>query len=257
MKALCYQAWLLRSSPEAPSPRQAAHLPRRPLKAARTRRHPAARGPRRGRDASSCAASLAQRRTPAPQRPGSRGRTTWTVLHRLLRRGPGPRGQLARRPPPARAAHFRLQRGDALVDVKCADEEPMKACADLALQMVDRLQTAEALIPNRRPGSVRVFLSSPPRNKSHGPRRDKHKALSGEVTDIFAHRFVLKTADGKVLADLGPEGAEQVLLTEGDRVELWGELKPSEIKVHSIARTECRSSIERPREAAQPPHEHG
>jgi hypothetical protein len=53
---------------------------------------------------------------------------------------PGPRGQ---RPPPLpeRAAHFRLQRGDALVDVKCADEEPMKTCADLALQMVDRLQT--------------------------------------------------------------------------------------------------------------------
>jgi hypothetical protein len=51
----------------------------------------------------------------------------------------GPRGQ---RPPPQpqRAAHFRLQRGDALIDVKCADEEPMKACAELALQMVDRLQ---------------------------------------------------------------------------------------------------------------------
>jgi hypothetical protein len=53
--------------------------------------------------------------------------------------GPGPRGQRPP-PPPERAAHFRLQRGDALVDVKCADEEPMKACADLALQMVDRLQ---------------------------------------------------------------------------------------------------------------------
>jgi hypothetical protein len=60
------------------------------------------------------------------------------------------------------------------------------------------------------------------------------KALSGQVTDIFAHRFVVKTADGKVLADLGPKGAEQVLLKEGDRVELVGELKPSEIKVHSI-----------------------
>jgi hypothetical protein len=43
-------------------------------------------------------------------------------------------------PPPERAAHFRLQRGDALIDVKCADEESMKACGDLALQMVDRLQ---------------------------------------------------------------------------------------------------------------------
>ena len=55
--------------------------------------------------------------------------------------GPGPRG--LRRPPPPpppRAAHFRLQRGDAVVDVKCSDDEPMKACGDLALQMIDRLQ---------------------------------------------------------------------------------------------------------------------
>jgi hypothetical protein len=51
--------------------------------------------------------------------------------------GSAPRGQ---RPPPERAAHFRLQRGDALLDVKCAEEETMKACGDLALQMVDRLQ---------------------------------------------------------------------------------------------------------------------
>jgi hypothetical protein len=53
--------------------------------------------------------------------------------------GPGPRGQRPP-PPPERAAHFRLQRGDALVDVKCADEEPMRTCADLALHMIDRLQ---------------------------------------------------------------------------------------------------------------------
>jgi hypothetical protein len=53
---------------------------------------------------------------------------------------PGPHGQRPP-PPPERAAHFRLQRGDALVDVKCADEEPMKTCADLALHMIDRLQT--------------------------------------------------------------------------------------------------------------------
>jgi hypothetical protein len=55
--------------------------------------------------------------------------------------GPGPRGQRPP-PPPERAAHFHLQHGDALIDVKCADEEPMKACADLALQMIDRLQAA-------------------------------------------------------------------------------------------------------------------
>ena len=42
-------------------------------------------------------------------------------------------------PPPPKAAHFRLERGETAIDVKCADEEPMKACADLTLQMLDRL----------------------------------------------------------------------------------------------------------------------
>jgi hypothetical protein len=57
--------------------------------------------------------------------------------------------------------------------------------------------------------------------------RGEH-TLSGQVTDIFAHRFVVNTANGKILADLGPKGAEQVALKEGDRVELAGDMKPSE-----------------------------
>jgi hypothetical protein len=44
-------------------------------------------------------------------------------------------------PPPSRAAHFRLALGDAIVDVKCADDEQMKVCDDITLQFVDRLQT--------------------------------------------------------------------------------------------------------------------
>jgi hypothetical protein len=51
---------------------------------------------------------------------------------------PAPRG--IRPPPPSNTAHFHLQRGDAMVDVNCAEGESMKACGDLALQMVDRLQ---------------------------------------------------------------------------------------------------------------------
>ena len=61
-----------------------------------------------------------------------------------------------------------------------------------------------------------------------------HITVSGEVTDVFAHRFVVRTDAGRVLADLGPKGAEQVALREGDRVTLSGERKPSEIKVHSL-----------------------
>jgi hypothetical protein len=58
--------------------------------------------------------------------------------------------------------------------------------------------------------------------------------VTGEVTDIFAHRFVVRTTTGKILADLGPRGAEQVALRAGDRVTLSGEMKPSEVKVHAI-----------------------
>ena len=61
-----------------------------------------------------------------------------------------------------------------------------------------------------------------------------HITVTGEVTDIFAHRFVVKTDAGKLLADLGPKGAEQVALRDGDEVTLSGEQKPSEIRVHSL-----------------------
>jgi hypothetical protein len=55
--------------------------------------------------------------------------------------GPPPSGgPRSHRPPPSKAAHFRLEHGDIVVDVKCADEESMKACADFTLQMLDRVQ---------------------------------------------------------------------------------------------------------------------
>ena len=44
-------------------------------------------------------------------------------------------------PPPPKAAHFIVARGDARIDVKCADDEPMKACADITLQLLDKLST--------------------------------------------------------------------------------------------------------------------
>lgn len=56
------------------------------------------------------------------------------------RRGPGP-DDPPPPPPPSRAAHIVLERGDARVDVKCADDDSTKACADLTLQMIDRLAT--------------------------------------------------------------------------------------------------------------------
>ncbi|CAA2158688.1 hypothetical protein MBRA_03948 [Methylobacterium brachiatum] len=55
-------------------------------------------------------------------------------------RGPGPDGPPPP-PPPPKGAHFRLERGDTRIDVKCADEDSMKACADITLQLVDKLGT--------------------------------------------------------------------------------------------------------------------
>src|SRR5579871_3549841 len=81
------------------------------------------------------------------------------------------------------------------------------------------------------------------------------KTISGEVTDIFAHRFVVRTDRGKILADLTPKGAERVALKEGDRVELVGEMKPSELKVRSIATNGGRATpIEHPPKPHHPPH---
>ena len=49
--------------------------------------------------------------------------------------GPGWR----RPPPPTKAAVFHLRRGDARVDIKCADDEPTKACVDAATALMDKL----------------------------------------------------------------------------------------------------------------------
>ena len=43
--------------------------------------------------------------------------------------------------PPSRAAHIVLERGDARVDVRCADDDTTKACADVTLQMLEKLAT--------------------------------------------------------------------------------------------------------------------
>ncbi|MCJ2036048.1 hypothetical protein [Methylobacterium sp. J-068] len=56
----------------------------------------------------------------------------------------GPRRGPDAPPPPPKAAHFRLERGETALDVKCADDEPMKACADLTLQLLDRLAAMPA-----------------------------------------------------------------------------------------------------------------
>ena len=60
--------------------------------------------------------------------------------------------------------------------------------------------------------------------------------ISGEIVDVFAHRFTIETDRGRILADLGPKGAEAFKLTRGLRIVASGEMKPSELKVDRIAR---------------------
>jgi hypothetical protein len=54
-------------------------------------------------------------------------------------RGTWHRDWMSRRPTPSKAARFRIENGDVKIYVKCADDEPMKACADELNQILDRL----------------------------------------------------------------------------------------------------------------------
>ena len=71
--------------------------------------------------------------TPPPGPQGARGaddrqRSDW-------RRWP----MRHRPPPPSKAAHFRIEDGTLKIDVKCSEDEPTKVCADLLLQILDRM----------------------------------------------------------------------------------------------------------------------
>jgi hypothetical protein len=77
---------------------------------------------------------------------------------------------------------------------------------------------------------------------SHSPQeaavlQDTQTTIFGEVVDVFGHRFVVRTDEGKILADLGPQAAKHVVLKEGDQIELSGDMKPSELKVRRIVKT--------------------
>jgi hypothetical protein len=73
-----------------------------------------------------------------------------------------------------------------------------------------------------------------------------HYHITGAVQNIFAHRFTLQAADGVVLADLTPHGADKIKLSVGDEVTIEGERKPSEIKVERIQRGDLTVTIDHP-----------
>ena len=71
--------------------------------------------------------------------------------------------------------------------------------------------------------------------------------ITGRITDVFAHRFVIEqSSTERLLADLGPKGAEQLKPGVGQQVTIEGEQHPSEIKVSRFTRTGTVTDIARP-----------
>ena len=54
----------------------------------------------------------------------------------------GPRGMGPHPMMPTKAAHFRIKGPDLALDIKCPDEEPVKACVDAASQLIDKATAA-------------------------------------------------------------------------------------------------------------------
>ena len=78
-------------------------------------------------------------------------------------------------------------------------------------------------------------------------------SITGKITHVFGHRFVVETGQGAVLADLTPRGAEQHALRVGEVVSLSGEMKPSELKVSRLTAGNTTITIEHKKK----PHDHG
>jgi hypothetical protein len=79
----------------------------------------------------------------------------------------------------------------------------------------------------------------------------KLKTIAGKIIHIFAHRFVVETNEGWVLADITPKGLEHAALRLGDTIEIEGEMKPSELKVLRLTVGKTTVIIDQKK-----PHEH-
>ena len=61
------------------------------------------------------------------------------------------------------------------------------------------------------------------------------ETAAGTIWAVFGHRLAIESETGRVLADLGPKGAEGLALTIGDRISVEGERRPGEIKVSLLS----------------------
>jgi hypothetical protein len=81
---------------------------------------------------------------------------------------------------------------------------------------------------------------------------DRQASAFGKILHLFAHRFVVQTATGTILADVTPKGIDQIALRVDDTVSLEGEMKPSELKVSRLTRDGRTVQIEHKKK----PHHH-
>lgn len=77
-------------------------------------------------------------------------------------------------------------------------------------------------------------------------------SITGKVTHVFGHRFVVETSQGAVLADITPKGLAQHALRVGEEIGLSGEMKPSELKVSRLTAGKKTIVIEHKKK----PHDH-
>ena len=82
------------------------------------------------------------------------------------------------------------------------------------------------------------------------------RTVSGKITHVFGHRFVVKSDDGDVLCDITPHGAEQITLRINDKVMLEGEMKPTELKVSVFTRANKTIEIEHKKKHHDHHHDH-
>jgi len=112
------------------------------------------------------------------------------------------------------------------------------------------LQRTSSLLGTIRAGAGSYSVQT----LEHPMPRHEYKTISGTITHVFGHRFVLRTGHGDVVADLSPNGAEQIALRLNDEVTIEGEMKPSELKVVRLTRAGDTIRIEH---KPKPPKEHG
>ena len=70
------------------------------------------------------------------------------------------------------------------------------------------------------------------------------RTARGTIMHVFGHRFVVQTANEAILADVTPHGLAKIKLRIGDRVELAGEQKPTELKVSRFTHGDTTIEIE-------------